>query len=93
MKRGNATKLRSRMVVAALLAATAMPAFARGQPELPSDDGGRASVLRELDPTRVSDDARSRTASASASASSNGGGNADRNTATWRVRASPSAQG
>jgi hypothetical protein len=79
------------MVVAALLAATAMPAFARGQPELPSDDGGRASVLRELDPTRVSDDARSRTASASAS--SNGGGNADRNTATWRVRASPSAQG
>ncbi|WP_175794626.1 hypothetical protein [Burkholderia ambifaria] len=91
MKRGNATKLRSRMVVAALLAATAMPAFARGQPELPSDDGGRASVLRELDPTRVSDDARSRTASASAS--SNGGGNADRNTATWRVRASPSAQG
>ena len=91
MKRGNATKLRSRMVVAALLAATAMPAFARGQPELPSDDGGRASVLRELDPTRVSDDARSRTASASAS--SNGGGNADRNTATWRLRASPSAQG
>ncbi|WDR98514.1 hypothetical protein [Burkholderia ambifaria] len=91
MKRGNATKLRSRMVVAALLAATAMPAFARGQPELPSDDGGRASVLRELDPTRVSDDARSRTASASAS--SNGGGNADRNAATWRVRASSSAQG
>ncbi len=91
MKRGNATKLRSRMVVAALLAATAMPALARGQPELPSDDGGRASVLRELDPTRVSDDARSRTASASAS--SNGGGNADRNTATWRLRASPSAQG
>ena len=91
MKPGNVTKLRSRMVVAALLAATAMPAFARGQPELPSDDGGRASVLRELDPTRVSDDARSRTASASAS--SNGGGNADRNTATWRVRASPSAQG
>jgi hypothetical protein len=91
MKPGNVTKLRSRMVVAALLAATAIPAFARGQPELPSDDGGRASVLRELDPTRVSDDARSRTASASAS--SNGGGNADRNTATWRVRASPSAQG
>jgi len=90
MKRGNATKLRSRMVVAALLAATAMPALARGQPELPSDDGGRASVLRELDPTRVSDDARSRTASAS---SSKGGGNADRNAATWRVRASSSAQG
>ncbi len=89
MKPGNVTKLRSRMVVAALLAATAMPAFARGQPELPSDDGGRASVLRELDPTRVSDDARSRTASAS----SNGGGNADRNAATWRVRASSSAQG
>ncbi|MBR8221392.1 hypothetical protein [Burkholderia ambifaria] len=90
MKPGNVTKLRSRMVVAALLAATAIPAFARGQPELPSDDGGRASVLRELDPTRVSDDARSRTASASAS---KGGGNADRNAATWRVRASSSAQG
>ncbi|NIF42079.1 hypothetical protein F3J14_14520 [Burkholderia sp. Tr-862] len=89
MKRGNVTKLRSRMVVAALLAATAMPAFARGQPELPSDDGGRASVLRELNPTRVSDDARSRTASAA----SNGGGNAPRTAATWRVRASSSPQG
>ncbi|EDT38316.1 hypothetical protein BamMEX5DRAFT_5908 [Burkholderia ambifaria MEX-5] len=89
MKRGNVTKLRSRMVVAALLAATAMPAFARGQPELPSDDGGRASVLRELDPTRASDDPRSRTASAS----SDGGGNAHRTAATWRVRASSSPQG
>ncbi|WP_219139537.1 hypothetical protein [Burkholderia catarinensis] len=46
------------MVVAALLAATAMPAFARGQPELPSDDGGRASVLSELNPTRVTGGAR-----------------------------------
>ncbi|MBR8336038.1 hypothetical protein KDW69_30785 [Burkholderia ambifaria] len=91
MKRGNVTKLRSRMVVAALLAAMAIPAFARGQPELPSDDGGRASVLRELDPTRVSDDARSRTASASAS--SNGGGNAHRTAATWPVRTSSSPQG
>lgn len=89
MKRGNVTRLRSRMVVAALLAATAMPAFARGQPELPSDDGGRASVLRELNPTRASDDTRSRTASAS----SNGGGNAPRTAATWRVRASSSPQG
>ncbi|RQZ63462.1 hypothetical protein [Burkholderia diffusa] len=89
MKQGNATKLRSRMVVAALLAATAMPAFARGQPELPSDDGGRASVLRELVPTQASDDARSRTAFAS----SHGGGNAHGTAATWRVRASSSPQG
>ncbi len=44
-----------KLVAAALLAlclgtAAATPAFARGQPQLPDDDGGRASVLHALDP-------------------------------------------
>ncbi|RQR27606.1 hypothetical protein DIE23_26265 [Burkholderia sp. Bp9143] len=82
MKQGSATQLHSRLVVAALLAAAAVPAFARGQPQLPNDDGGRASVLRALEPPPAPDDPRSRTASAS----SNGGGNADRNAATCRIR-------
>ncbi|RQR32347.1 hypothetical protein [Burkholderia sp. Bp9142] len=74
-------KLHSRLGVAALLAATAALAFARGQPNLPSDDGGRASVLRELHPTWASDDSRSRTASAS----SKDVGKTDRHAATWRI--------
>lgn len=45
----------SRLAIAALLAAAVAPAFARGQPQLPDDDGGRASVLHELNPTRVTD--------------------------------------
>ena len=39
------------LALAALLAAHGAPAAARGQPLLPDDDGGRASVLRELDPS------------------------------------------
>jgi len=39
-----------RLTIAALLAAAMAPAFARGQPQLPNDDGGRASVLSALDP-------------------------------------------
>ena len=39
------------VALAALLAAHGAPAAARGQPLLPDDDGGRASVLRELDPS------------------------------------------
>ena len=46
-------KFLSRLAIAALLAAAVAPAFARGQPQLPDDDGGRASVLRELNPTRA----------------------------------------
>lgn len=38
------------LAIAAWLAAAAAPAFARGQPQLPDDDGGRASVLRALNP-------------------------------------------
>jgi len=39
------------LALAALLAAHGAPAAARGQPQLPDDDGGRASVLRALDPS------------------------------------------
>ncbi|MEN8512911.1 hypothetical protein [Burkholderia sp. RS02] len=46
-------KFLSRLAIAALLAAAIAPAFARGQPQLSDDDGGRASVLRELNPTRA----------------------------------------
>nr|WP_249176681.1 hypothetical protein [Burkholderia vietnamiensis] len=38
------------MALAAALAAAVAPAFARGQPQLPDDDGGRASVLAALNP-------------------------------------------
>ena len=46
-------KFLSRLAIAALLAAAIAPAFARGQPQLSDDDGGRASALRELNPTRA----------------------------------------
>ncbi|MDR8728035.1 hypothetical protein [Burkholderia pseudomultivorans] len=46
----------SRLAIAALLAAAVAPAFARGQPQLPDDSGGRASVLNQLNPTRAADD-------------------------------------
>ncbi|KKL35495.1 hypothetical protein WR30_17435 [Burkholderia contaminans FFH2055] len=39
------------LALAALLGAHGAPAAARGQPQLPDDDGGRASVLRALDPS------------------------------------------
>ncbi|OXI79010.1 hypothetical protein CFB40_32115 [Burkholderia sp. AU31652] len=39
------------LALAAWLAAHGAPAAARGQPQLPDDDGGRASVLRALDPS------------------------------------------
>ncbi|MBN3835435.1 hypothetical protein [Burkholderia sp. Ac-20344] len=51
-------KVLSRLAIAALLAAAVAPAFARGQPQLSDDDGGRASVLRELNPARGTGDAR-----------------------------------
>ncbi|WP_146774259.1 hypothetical protein [Burkholderia cepacia] len=43
----------SRLAIAALLAAAVAPAFARGMPQLPDDDGGRASVLQALNPARA----------------------------------------
>ncbi|RQS35490.1 hypothetical protein DIE03_06250 [Burkholderia sp. Bp8992] len=52
----------SRLAIAALLAAAVAPAFARGQPQLPNDDGSRASVLQELNPTLADGDARTHTA-------------------------------
>ncbi|MBZ5794454.1 hypothetical protein K8353_30465 [Burkholderia contaminans] len=48
----------SRLAIAALLAAAVAPAFARGMPQLPNDDGSRASVLQALNPARVADDGR-----------------------------------
>ncbi|WP_269510842.1 hypothetical protein [Burkholderia sp. IMCC1007] len=52
MKRGAISACAMGLAIAALLAAASAPApaFARGQPQLPDDDGGRASVLRALDP-------------------------------------------
>ncbi|NTZ85574.1 hypothetical protein FCJ61_21880 [Burkholderia metallica] len=49
MKRGAVSTRVTGLAIAAWLAAAAVPAFARGQPQLPDDDGGRASVLRALD--------------------------------------------
>ncbi|MCA8119627.1 hypothetical protein LGN07_12955 [Burkholderia cepacia] len=43
----------SRLAIAALLAAAVAPAFARGMPQLPDDDGGRASVLQALNPAHA----------------------------------------
>ncbi len=50
MKRGAISARVTGLAIAAWLAAAAAPAFARGQPQLPDDDGGRASVLRALNP-------------------------------------------
>jgi hypothetical protein len=50
MKRGAVSTRVAGLAIAAWLAAAAAPAFARGQPLLPDDDGGRASVLRGLNP-------------------------------------------
>ena len=52
----------SRLAIAALLAAAVAPAFARGPPQLPNDDGSRAGVLQALNPTHVTGDARTHTA-------------------------------
>lgn len=57
-------KCLSLLAIAALLAAAVASAFARGMPQLPDDDGGRASVLRALNPTRTIDDARPQAARA-----------------------------
>lgn len=73
-------KLLSRLAIAALLAAAVAPALARGMPQLPDDDGGRARVLRELNPTRVNGDARGR----AVGVVSNQGGETDRTTAAQR---------
>jgi len=62
MKRGAVSTRVTGLAIAVWLAAAAAPAFARGQPQLPDDDGGRASVLRALnpdfDPYRVAVDLR-----------------------------------
>ncbi|WP_201324981.1 hypothetical protein [Burkholderia sp. E168m23] len=50
MKRGAVSTCVAGLAIAAWLAAAAAPAFARGQPLLPDDDGGRASVLHALNP-------------------------------------------
>ncbi len=50
MKRGAVSTCVAGLAIAAWLAAAAAPAFARGQPLLPDDDGGRASVLHGLNP-------------------------------------------
>ncbi len=52
MKRGTVSARMAGLAIAAWLAAAAAPApaFARGQPQLPDDDGGRASVLHGLNP-------------------------------------------
>ncbi|MGZ2747484.1 hypothetical protein [Burkholderia stagnalis] len=64
MKPGGKMKRLFPLAIAALLAAAIAPAFARGMPQLPDDDGGRASVLRALNPTRTTDDARPQVARA-----------------------------
>jgi hypothetical protein len=53
MRRPGAVTAAFRFAIAALLAAAVAPAFARGQPELPDDDGGRTSVLCALDPAQA----------------------------------------
>ncbi|MGU7769134.1 hypothetical protein ACV229_02990 [Burkholderia sp. MR1-5-21] len=45
------------IVLLALLASAVAPAFARGQPQLPDDNGNRANVLRELQPLSAADSA------------------------------------
>ncbi|NTY35441.1 hypothetical protein [Burkholderia diffusa] len=82
-------KFLSRLAIAALLAAAVAPAFARGQPQLPDDDGGRASVLRELNPTRMNGDAGAH----AGGVVSNQDGETDRKAATRRnqVSSSPAA--
>ncbi|HIE4195877.1 MULTISPECIES: hypothetical protein [Burkholderia] len=50
MKRGAVSRRVTGLAIAAWLAAVATPGFARGQPQLPDDDGGRASVLRAMNP-------------------------------------------
>ncbi|WP_175963378.1 hypothetical protein [Burkholderia pyrrocinia] len=67
-------KFLSRLAIAALLAAAVAPAFARGQPQLPDDDGGRASVLRGLNPARAH----------AAGVASNSSGETDRKAAARR---------
>ncbi|EKS9797623.1 MULTISPECIES: hypothetical protein [Burkholderia] len=51
MKRATVTARVAGLALAAWLAAQGAPAAARGQPQLPDDDGGRASVLRALNPS------------------------------------------
>ena len=62
MKRGAVSTCVAGLAIAAWLAAAAVPAFARGQPLLPDDDGGRASVLHaqtpRFDPHRHAVDTR-----------------------------------
>ncbi|MGU8080399.1 hypothetical protein [Burkholderia pyrrocinia] len=73
-------KVLSRLAITALLAAAVAPAFARGMPQLPDGDGGRASVLRELNPTRADGDARAH----AAGVASNSNGETDRNAVVRR---------
>ncbi|VWC73253.1 hypothetical protein BLA18112_02107 [Burkholderia lata] len=67
-------KCLSRLAIAALLAAAVAPAFARGQPQLPDDDGGRASVRRELNPARATGGARLQAAGVTSNLGRDAGG-------------------
>lgn len=80
-----AMKVVSRLAIAALLAAAVAPAFARGMPQLPDDDGSRAGVLRMLDPASASDEAHVRSAVGVASHRSD---DTERKAATGRTCAS-----
>ncbi|KWE38171.1 hypothetical protein WT49_09080 [Burkholderia territorii] len=77
----------SRLAIAALLAAAVAPAFARGMPQLPDDDGSRAGVLRMLDPASASasDEAHVRSA---VGVASHRGDDTERKAATGRTCAS-----
>ncbi|KAB0634330.1 hypothetical protein [Burkholderia latens] len=68
MKAAGVSTCVAALAVAAWLAAAAAPAFARGQPLLPDDDGGRASVLHALNPGFDSNRAVAGTGSAHAHA-------------------------
>ncbi|AOI68027.1 hypothetical protein WS51_30250 [Burkholderia territorii] len=78
-------KVVSRLAIAALLAAAVAPAFARGMPQLPDDDGSRAGVLRMLDRASASDEAHVRSAVGVASHRSD---DTERKAATGRTCAS-----
>ncbi|KWE82063.1 hypothetical protein [Burkholderia territorii] len=82
-------KVVSRLPIAALLAAAVAPAFARGMPQLPDDDGSRAGVLRMLDPASASasasDEAHVRSA---VGVASHRGDDTERKAATGRTCAS-----
>ncbi|HDR9156031.1 TPA: hypothetical protein QDB05_002513 [Burkholderia vietnamiensis] len=64
------------LALAAALAAAVAPAFARGQPQLPDDDGGRASVLAALNPQHDATPERAVAATATGTGTGTGTGSA-----------------